>query len=84
MISIDLNPSSLAGIGWRISFGFEFVSTIPTTGMFNFLASSTAIRSRLISTTNKKEGKEFISLIPEKNLFNLATSASNFWDSLLV
>ena len=52
--------------------------------MFNFLASSTAIRSRFISTTNKKAGKEFISLIPEKNLFNLITSASNFWDSLLV
>ena len=71
-------------MGYSTSLGLEFVSTMATTGIFNFLASATAIFSRWISTTYSTEGNLFISFIPEKNLFNLPLSASNFCDSLFV
>ena len=84
IICIDLRPSSFDGIGYSISSGFELVSTIPTTGIPNFLASATAIFSLCMSTINKTDGNSLISLIPEKNLFRRPLSASSFCDSRFV
>ena len=58
--------SSFAGMGCVISFGLAFVSTIPTMGIPNLLASWTASCSFLVSTMNTRDGSCVISLIPPK------------------
>ena len=61
----DLTLSSLAGIGGVTSEGSELESQIAMTGMLIFLASFTAILSRVGLTTMIAAGSSDIFLIPD-------------------
>ncbi len=72
--SIALIASSFPGIGKSTSSGLQLVSTTATIGIFNFLASETAIASFFESTINMIPGSESIFLIPPRFFSNFSFS----------
>jgi hypothetical protein len=69
---MDLEASSFEGMGNSTMFGSELVSTMANTGIFNRLASLTAIFSFEISTTNSAAGRRVRSAMLPRFFSSLA------------
>ena len=69
---MDFEASSFAGTGKSTILGFELVSTIANTGIFNRLASLTAMYSFEMSTTKRAAGRRVRSAILPRFFSSLA------------
>ena len=76
--------SSLPGTRWAIASGSELESRIAITGMFNTLASATAMCSLLVSITNSTSGRPPISLMPPSARSSLLRCRVSLSSSFLV